>query len=72
MSDIRSPIETKSPGKVLSKISAERSFDSDSGDGFDSVTPKTPPPPPKEKYFELIFFSFIDHQIKFQFSEARR
>ncbi|CAF0783466.1 unnamed protein product [Adineta steineri] len=49
ISDIRSPIETKSPGKVLSKIPAERSFDSDSGDGFDSVTPKTPPPPKKMK-----------------------
>jgi len=45
--DARSPVETKSPGKLLRKISSTRSIDSDSADGFDSVTPKTPPPPKK-------------------------
>jgi hypothetical protein len=45
--DVQSPAtpsETKSPGKVLSRIPTTKSFDSDSGDGFDSVTPKTPTP----------------------------
>ncbi|CAF1052583.1 unnamed protein product [Rotaria sp. Silwood1] len=44
MSDVRSPatpIETKSPGKVLSKVPSTRSFDSDSADGFDFVASKT-------------------------------
>jgi hypothetical protein len=35
--------ETKSPGKLLSKIPATKSFDSDDDDDFDSVTPKSPP-----------------------------
>jgi hypothetical protein len=40
--------ETKSPGKVLSRIPAPKSVDSDSGDGLDTTTPKSPPPPPKK------------------------
>ncbi|UJR37518.1 hypothetical protein I4U23_030220 [Adineta vaga] len=38
LSDARSPSESKVLGKVLSKIPSTKSFDSDSGDGFDSVT----------------------------------
>jgi len=52
MSDNRSPAtssETKSPGKVLSRIPVPKSVDSDSGDGLDTITPKSPPPPPPPK-----------------------
>ena len=45
--DIRSPVtpsETKSPGKLLSRIPTTKSFDSDSEEeGFDSVSLKSPP-----------------------------
>ncbi|CAF0884230.1 unnamed protein product [Adineta ricciae] len=47
MSDTRSSTEGKSPGKVLSKIQARKSCDSDSADGLDSVTIRTTPPAPK-------------------------